>query len=211
MKEPNPDLFYNRGTIFEYLERYNEACNDFKVAHQIDGNLGADKKEERIIGFVSNAYNSIMKKGKLKTNRLVDIVKSIPQWLPGYDSKDSLKIVDISQLQNGENPGLMISAKVVHNLEKDMDVPMCFLLVDYKHNFCVTSIYHLNKKVTELIRGGSEVLIKNPHLVLIQLTFKGYQYNYQCLKVTDISNILVNGISLADKSAQSEVTCHTFA
>jgi len=25
LKEPNPDLFFNRGTIFEYLERYNEA------------------------------------------------------------------------------------------------------------------------------------------------------------------------------------------
>ena len=33
MKEPNPDLYFNRGTIFEYLERYNEAVNDFKLAH----------------------------------------------------------------------------------------------------------------------------------------------------------------------------------
>jgi len=29
MKEPNPDLFFNRAIIFEYLERYNEAVNDF--------------------------------------------------------------------------------------------------------------------------------------------------------------------------------------
>ena len=87
----------------------------------------------------------------------------------------------------------MVSLKVVHNLEKESDVPMCFLTVDYKHNFCVTSIYHISKNFTDKIRSGSEVLIKNPHLVLIQLNFKGYQYNYQCLKVTDISQILVNG------------------
>lgn len=87
----------------------------------------------------------------------------------------------------------MISAKIVNNLEKGSDVPVCFLLVDYKHNFCVASIYHIGKAVTNKIRSGSEVFIKNPHLVLIQLNFKGYHYNYQCLKVTDISNILVNG------------------
>ena len=29
MKEVNPDLFYNRATVFEYLERYNEATADF--------------------------------------------------------------------------------------------------------------------------------------------------------------------------------------
>ena len=29
MKEVNPDLFYNRATVFEYLERYNEATSDF--------------------------------------------------------------------------------------------------------------------------------------------------------------------------------------
>lgn len=39
MKEPNPDLYYNRGTILEYLERYNEAINDFQKAHAIDPTL----------------------------------------------------------------------------------------------------------------------------------------------------------------------------
>ena len=46
LKEANPDLFFNRGTIFEYLERYNEAVCDFETAHKIDPNLGADKKSE---------------------------------------------------------------------------------------------------------------------------------------------------------------------
>lgn len=79
------------------------------------------------------------------------------------------KIVDISQLNQGENPGLMVSAKVVHNLDKTSDVPMCFLLVDYKHNFCVTSIYHTSKQITNKIKSGHEILIKDPQLVLIQL------------------------------------------
>lgn len=205
MKEPNPDLFFNRATILEYLERYNEATNDFMKAHQIDPNLGGEQKCQKIIGFVSRAYNSINNKGRLKSNRLIEMVKSIPQSIDSITGTGSanFKVVDISQLQNGENPGLMVSTKVVYGLEKESDVPLCFLLVDYKHNFCVTSIYHMSKNLTSKIRPGSEVLIKNPHLVLIQLNFKGYQYNYQCLKVTDISQILVNGQSLVDQAAQS--------
>jgi len=148
-----------------------------------------------MIGFVSRAYNSIANKGRLKSNRLVDMVKSIPTDLTTNADK-AIKIVDISMLQSGENPGLCVSTKVVNALDKETDVPMCFLLVDYKHNFCVTSIYHTNKGLLEKIRSGSEILIKNPHLVLVQLNFKGYQYTYQCLKVTDVSTVLVNGQTL---------------
>lgn len=136
------------------------------------------------------------------------MVKSIPQSVP---DQDALKVVDISTLENGENPGVMISAKVVHQLDKQSDVPLCFLLVDYKHNFCVASIYHTSKGLANKIKSGCEVLIKNPHLVLIQLSFKGYQYNYQCLKVTDVSGILVNGQALTEQSAPSVVLAKTFS
>ena len=180
----NPDVYYNRATIYEYLERYNEAVADYNTAYKIDPNLDADKKASNVIGFVHRSYNAIVNKGKLKSNRLTAMVKSIPHEIAGMDS---YKICDISQLLNDENPGMMVSAKIVNNIHKDSDVPMCFLLVDYKHNFCVASIYHMSKSVLDKIKPGSDVLIKNPHLVLVQLSFKGYAYNYQCLKSTDIS------------------------
>ncbi len=66
-KEPNPDLFYNRATIFEYLERYNEAVRDYGKAHQIDPNLQADKKAEKIVDFVIHAATLIATKGKIKS------------------------------------------------------------------------------------------------------------------------------------------------
>lgn len=190
MKEVNPDLFFNRATVFEYLERYNEATSDFAKAHVIDPNLGGEHRSEQIIRFVSMAYNAISNKGRLKTNKISDMVKSIPQKF------ENANVVKISELVNGENPGMMISSKVVNCLEKNSDVPMCFLCVDHKHNFFVASIYHTSKQLTDLIRSGSAILIKNPMLVLIQLNFKGYQYNYQCIKITDINTVLVNGKSL---------------
>lgn len=35
-KEPNPDLFFNRATIYEYLERYAEAIRDYNHTNSID-------------------------------------------------------------------------------------------------------------------------------------------------------------------------------
>ena len=78
MKEANPDLFYNRGTVLEYLERYNEAVNDFTTASKIDPQLDGEKKCEKIVEFVSKCYNSIVNKGRLKTNKITDMVRSIP-------------------------------------------------------------------------------------------------------------------------------------
>lgn len=54
-KEPNPDLYYNRGQIYEHLEKYNEAIQDFNRAHEIDPTLQADKKASKIADLVAKA------------------------------------------------------------------------------------------------------------------------------------------------------------
>ena len=80
---------------------------------------------------------------------------------------------------------------------------MCFLIVDFKYNFSVLSIYHTNKSlvVDNHIKAGDEILIKNPDAIFTSLEFKGRLYTYQTVKVTDISNILVNGQPLVDRKA----------
>ena len=110
------------------------------------------------------------------------MVKTIPQTLPVAFSEEkkenSWSISEISKLETGDNPSKMVSLKVVNNLDRLSDVPMCFLVVDYKHNFCVISIYHTSKDLLSKMKAGTEIFIKNPTLTLIQLSFKGYQYNY---------------------------------
>jgi hypothetical protein len=70
---------------------------------------------------------------------------------------------------------------------------MCFLIVDFKHNFSVVSLYHTNKSLAADIKNGDEILIKNPEVIFTSLEFKGKLYTYQTVKVTDISSTLVNG------------------
>ena len=80
-KEPNPDLYYNRATIFEYLERYNEAVRDYQRAHSIDANLQADQRAEKIVSFVVQASTLIHNKAKLKSTKLTALVKTVPATL----------------------------------------------------------------------------------------------------------------------------------
>jgi len=94
------------------------------------------------------------------------MVKTIPQTLPAAilaETKENpYNIIEISQLTIGDNTNQMVSLKVVNNLDRQSDVPMCFLVVDYKHNFCVVSIYHTSKDLLGKMKAGTEIFIKNP-------------------------------------------------
>ena len=75
----NPDLYYNRATLSNYLEQYDSAIADYEVAHSIDPNLGARDRARAIEDFVINVVGLIKKKGTLKNKMLGSIVKSVPK------------------------------------------------------------------------------------------------------------------------------------
>jgi len=126
-------------------------------------------------------------------------------------NKITYNVVALNQLEVGENPNVIISAKIVNHLPKEQDVPMCFLIVDFKYNFSVISIYHTNKSLAENIKHGDEILIKNPQVIHTTLEYKGKLYSYQTVKVTDITNVLINSNPLIDKYSQVELITNTFA
>ena len=105
-----------------------------------------------------------------------------------------------------------MSAKIVTHLPKEQDVPLCFLIVDFKYNFSVISLYHANKSFVQdnHLKTGDEILIKNPDIIFTSLEFKGKLYTYQTVKVTEITNILVNGLPLVEKQAKTELVTNTF-
>lgn len=83
LKDPNPDLFFNRATIYEYLERYNEAVRDYNLANVIDPNLQADQKSGRIIDYVVKTATLVLSRGSSKSQKMIDMVKTIPNTVSG--------------------------------------------------------------------------------------------------------------------------------
>lgn len=91
------------------------------------------------------------------------MVKSVPSTLNEQVSfptneeqkqKITYNVVSISNLEAGENHSVIVSAKIIDHLPKDQEVPMCFLVVDYKYVFSVVSVYHTNKSLAENIKHG---------------------------------------------------------
>ena len=166
----NPDLYFNRGTICEYLENYSQAINDYDTAHSIDANLGAKAKAKGIQDFVVNVWGLIAKERSQKSSKLVSLIKSIPKtigevkFMKKKDGDDSVKlenseevkeeeatissikysIANLQDWKSGANPGSIYIGKLVLPLKKELDVPIWYLMIDSKHEFSVLSIYNIN-------------------------------------------------------------------
>merc|ERR1712228_678097 len=103
------------------------------------------------------------------------------------------KCVPISDLSNGTNTGALLPVKVIMHLEKPTEVPMSFLVVDSKQCYAVVSFYHTNKTLAKTLQAGDLLYIKNPQLIFTSLDFKNRIYSYNCVKVAEIMDVLVNG------------------
>ncbi len=55
---------------------------------------------------------------------------------------------------------------------------MSFLVVDYKYIFSVVSLYQVNKSLSDNVKPGDEILIKNPNMIYTSLEFKGKLYTF---------------------------------
>ena len=99
------------------------------------------------------------------------MVRTIPSAIEGElrfpqeeESKtpQNYKIAAVGDLANGVNNGAILSAKIVMHLEKQQEVPMSYLVVDFKNNFFVASFYHTNKSLNDKIAVGDLIYLKNP-------------------------------------------------
>lgn len=91
------------------------------------------------------------------------------------------------------------------HLDNYADVPSTMLIVDSQHSFAVCSIYGTSKALlTAKVQSGDLLYIKNPQMVFTQMEFKGRMYSYQCMKVDELCNVLLNdGQPLLDIAATS--------
>lgn len=234
----NPDLYHNRATIYNYLEQYSNAIDDYEKAHSIDPNLGAKDKALAIRDFVFNVCKVIKKKGSLKSEKFIALVKSVPKSIgevkfmkrvikePGVklelteDSKTEnedektkaihYNVLTLSECERGINFGGIFVGKLVWPLPKQQEVPICYLMVDSKYEFSVLSLYHTNKSVQDKLKFGDIVMIRDPNLVYISIKYKKSLLSYPCVKVTDIYNILINSTPICDLSFDPELVTESF-
>lgn len=93
------------------------------------------------------------------------------------------------------------------HLDKYSEVPVSCLIVDSHNSYAVASFYGTNNTFKTKIQNGDLLYIKNPQLIFTSLEFKSRLYSYQCVKVSEITDVLVNdGQSLMDVGAATVVS-----
>lgn len=219
LKEPNPDLFFNRATIYEYLERYGEAIQDYNTAFVIDPSLKSDKLAGRIIDFVVKTANVVSSRSGSSQKKHMEYVKAIPTKIEGYlkfpsnaeKTTTSYKMAAVSDLESGVNTGAILPVKILMHLDRPQDVPTSCLVVDSKNVTAVVSFYGTNNTLKEKVNIGDTIYIRNPQLIFTSITFQGRMYAYQCCKVNDITDVVVNdGQPLIDIFAGAKAVTNSF-
>jgi len=128
LKEPNPDLFFNRATILEYLERYAEAVQNYNAAYVIDPSLQSDKLAGRIIDFVLKTSNVVSSRSGSTQKKHLDMVKSIPTKLngeirfPSHTAEDmptaKYTVKAVSELSGEGNTGTILTCRILMHLDR---------------------------------------------------------------------------------------------
>lgn len=221
LKEPNPDLFYNRATILEYLERYAEAIQNYNSAYVIDPSLQSDKLASKIVDFFIKTHNIVVSRSGSTQKKHLELVNSVPKKIegvlrfPSHDEKDKpvtkYAVKCIADLES-ENVGTILPCRILLHLDRPQDVPNSCVVVDSKNVTFVVSFYGTNNTLKEKVHVGDLVYIKDPQVVFTSITFQNKVYAYQCVKVHDIRDVIINdGQPLVDIFAGAKaVITNTF-
>ena len=102
------------------------------------------------------------------------------------------KVASVGDLVQGVNVGAILTCKIVMHLDRPQEVPMSCLIVDSKNVYSVVSFYGTNSTLKDKLMAGDLCYIKNPQLIFTSLEFKGRLYSYQCIKVGEITDVLIN-------------------
>lgn len=202
LKEPNPDLFFNRATILEYLERYGEAIQNYNAAFVIDPSLQSDKLAGRIIDFVLKTSAVVTSRSGSNSKKHLDLVKTIPTKIdgvlrfPSYTAQDmptaKYTVRGISDMQGGPNMGTILACRILMHLDRPQDVPNSCVVIDSKNVAAVISFYGTNNTLKEKVHVGDLIYIRDPQLIFTSITFQNKMYAYQCVKVSDIRDVVIN-------------------
>ncbi|KRX00302.1 hypothetical protein PPERSA_10801 [Pseudocohnilembus persalinus] len=206
LTKPNPDLFYNRGTIFQYLEDYKKAIEQYNKASELDSTLQASNQIQYMQNKVNTIVELIKNRGKIKQKRLQNMVKTIPTALRNQVQNSQYTVTNLSGLKEGINKGFILTCKITHNISKKGEVPATFLFTDSQTSFAALSIYNTSDDIYDQVKENADVYIVDPMIKNIKIN----EESYSCIQVFDIKNLFVDFEQVIAAFSPSMVVNETF-
>ena len=183
----DPDMHYNRGSVLQYLEDFEEAIIAYRTAVSIDPGLQGNQDIQNIYRYLLRINDLISKHAHIKPKKLRELANSIavppstsstgssasttsihsPTLLPTElkligDRKPSI----VKQLKPGENKGFYIRLKLLLPVLKADRPPASAIVLDADNECCVLSLFHLSEKNLYVLgdKDKNTLLILDPIL-----------------------------------------------
>ncbi|XP_002735299.1 tetratricopeptide repeat protein 5-like [Saccoglossus kowalevskii] len=209
----NPDLHYNRSIAYKYQEEYQLAIIGFSRAAALDPTWSEPKEKlTLLLEYLSKVTDLVNQKGKLKSKRLKQLMKSMndkdlgPYGGGSYTSSKGdtveLQHVTLVQLIPGVNHKKVVLGKVVCSVAIEEPIPFTFAMVDSEGTCFAVTLYNIAPGYGVII--GDSVAIPEPNAQENKVEHEGKTYKYYSIRVETPIVIVVNGKKLGiDKQAPS--------
>ncbi|XP_063971795.1 tetratricopeptide repeat protein 5-like [Lytechinus pictus] len=207
----NPDLHFNKATIFKFQEEYGMSLDGFKRAKALDPVWEEpDQKRAELLSYLCRITELTKAKGKLKAKRLQKLMSSFkendlgPYSGGSYTSPNGqtvkLEPCVLSRLQEGINSEKVVVGKVVCSIATEELIPFTFAIVDSEGSCYSVNVYNIAQGQGVII--GDTVAIPEPYLHRIDFTVDDKHIEFSSLRVNTPVALVVNGKKLGiDKQA----------
>ncbi|KAK9972213.1 hypothetical protein ABG768_025536 [Culter alburnus] len=198
----NPDLHFNRATLFQYEEMYSSALDGYSRAAALDpGWEDAQEREKQLLKYLDQITMLLETKGKVKARRLRNMLSSLstsslgpcssPQFRSPSGRVGTLEPRSLSALTHGHNGGVAALGKVVFSLASEGRMAFTFGMVDSDETCCLVMVYNTADSWGVLI--GDTVVIPEPQVKRHSVTHKDKSYDFRSIRVDSPLLLIVNG------------------
>ncbi|XP_067301709.1 tetratricopeptide repeat protein 5 [Pseudorasbora parva] len=205
----NPDLHFNRATLFQYEEMYSSALDGYSRAAALDpGWEETQEREKQLLKYLDQITMLLENKGKVKARRLRNMLSSLstsalgpcssPQFRSPSGHVGSLEPRSLSALTHGHNSGVAALGKVVFSLASEGRMAFTFGMVDSDETCCLVMVYNTADSWGVLI--GDTVVIPEPQVKRHSVTHKDKSYDFRSIRVDSPLLLIVNGKKQVTKS-----------
>lgn len=179
----DPDMHYNRASVLQYLEDFDEAILAYQTAVSIDPGLQSNEAIDSIHRYLLRIHDLISKHAHIKPKKLRELANSLGSSTTTNQGitpllPNEIKLIGTRQpammntLQPGTNKGLYIRLKLLLPVLKGDQPPASAIVLDANNELCVLSLFHLGEKHLNVLgdKDKNTLLILDP--IVKQITVK---------------------------------------
>ncbi|XP_038067973.1 tetratricopeptide repeat protein 5-like [Patiria miniata] len=218
IQKSNPDLYFNRATIFKFQEDYQASLDGYRMAQSLDPTWPEPKEKlSELVTYLQNVTQLVQQKGKLKAKRLQQLLASIKEtdlgpygggsYTPPKGDPVKLELMPLSRLAAGPNPEKVVHGKVVCSVATDEPIPFTFAMVDAEGSCFAVNIYNIAKGQGVII--GDSVAVPEPFVQHNDFVFDKTNVKFSSIRVDTPVALVVNGKKLGlEKQAPAVVSLY---